>query len=89
MTKSCHINRFFICRYYLRFRDAHRQAAIDLSLGQPVSEALLVPSAEGDDVDGGEKEENMTHMIEDCTRMLIVEPEHCLKAWPLINADAQ
>ncbi|XP_005106723.2 phosphatidylinositide phosphatase SAC2 [Aplysia californica] len=78
-------------RYYLRFRDAHRQAAIDLSLGQPVSEALLVPSAETDDVDGNEmaeKEENMKMMIEDCTRMLIVEPEHCLGGWALINADA-
>ncbi|CAG5125739.1 unnamed protein product, partial [Candidula unifasciata] len=58
-------------RYYLRFRDAYRQAAIDLTLGQP----------------GIEKEENVKMMIEDCKRMLIVEPEHCLGGWALINAD--
>ncbi|PVD31068.1 hypothetical protein C0Q70_10345 [Pomacea canaliculata] len=28
-------------RYYQRFRDAYRQAAIDLTLGQPVSDDLL------------------------------------------------
>ncbi|BFY98337.1 hypothetical protein BsWGS_01378 [Bradybaena similaris] len=77
-------------RYYLRFRDAYRQAAIDLTLGQPVSESLMVPSGEVDDVDGTEgieKEENVKMVIEDCKRMLIVEPEHCLGGWALINAD--
>ncbi|CAL1531722.1 unnamed protein product, partial [Lymnaea stagnalis] len=77
-------------RYYLRFRDAYRQAAIDLTLGQPVSESLLVPSSEGDEVDmaeASEKEENVKMMIEDCKKMLIVEPEQCLGGWGVINAD--
>lgn len=49
-----------------------------------------MPSGEGDEVDGAEgaeKEENVKMMIEDCKRMLIVEPEHCLGGWALINAD--
>ncbi|RUS87791.1 hypothetical protein EGW08_004456 [Elysia chlorotica] len=88
-------------RYYLRFRDAYRQAAIDLTLGQPVSPALLAPTLEisgGDAIDGRdgeeedeeddarEREENARTMIEDCKRMLIVEPEYCLGAWGLVNA---
>ncbi|XP_059175454.1 phosphatidylinositide phosphatase SAC2-like [Physella acuta] len=77
-------------RYYLRFRDAYRQAAIDLTLGQPVSESLMVPSVEGDDTDGSEaseKEENVKMILEDCKRMLIVEPEQCIGGWALVNAD--
>ena len=84
------------CRYYLRFRDAYRQAAIDLTLGQPVSPDLLVrseePAEEGsEDVADGddqqEKEENLRQLVEDCKRMLIVEPEQCLGGWSVINAD--
>ena len=57
--------------YYLRFRDAYRQAAIDLTLGQPVSPDLLVrpeePAEEGsEDVADGddqqEKEENLKQL---------------------------
>nr|KAG5714249.1 hypothetical protein BaRGS_018466 [Batillaria attramentaria] len=83
-------------RYYLRFRDAYRQAAIDLTLGQPVSEDLLVraeePADDGsEDVTDGdeqvEREENLKQLVEDCKRMLIVEPEQCLGGWTVINAD--
>ena len=82
--------------YYLRFRDAYRQAAIDLTLGQPVSPDLLVrpeEPAEGgsEDVADGddqqEREENLKQLVEDCKRMLIVEPEQCLGGWSVINAD--
>ncbi|KAK7011731.1 phosphatidylinositide phosphatase SAC2, partial [Biomphalaria glabrata] len=77
-------------RYYLRFRDAYRQAAIDLTLGQPVPESIFVPSSEGDDIDACEisdKEENLKMIIEDCKKMLIVEPELCHGGWALVNAD--
>ncbi|KAH9520242.1 Phosphatidylinositide phosphatase SAC2 [Bulinus truncatus] len=77
-------------RYYLRFRDAYRQAAIDLTLGQPVPESIFVPSSEVDEIDGSEiseKEENLKMIIEDCKKMLIVEPELCLGGWALVNAD--
>jgi hypothetical protein len=47
---SC-INSFF--RYYLnQFRDAYRQATIDLMTGQPVSEELLKAVAKEEDEDG-------------------------------------
>lgn len=90
---------FFVisCRYYQRFRDAYRQAAIDLTLGQPVSDDLLAKPGEtaedegGDDTPDGEEqlegEENLRQLIEDCKRMLIVEPEQCLGGWGVINAD--
>ena len=58
--------------------------------GQPVSEDILsgrlrVPE---DDVrEMLEKEENVKQLIEDCKKMLIVEPEECLGGWGLINAD--
>ncbi|GFS16972.1 phosphatidylinositide phosphatase SAC2 [Elysia marginata] len=85
-------------RYYLRFRDAYCQAAIDLTLGQPVSPGLLAPTLditgaeaidereEDEEDEAREREENARTMIEDCKRMLIVEPEHCLGAWGLVNA---
>ncbi|KAL4231437.1 Phosphatidylinositide phosphatase SAC2 [Mactra antiquata] len=77
-------------RYYLRFKDTYRQAAIDLTHGQPVSEDILsgrlrVPE---DDVrELLEKEENVKQLIEDCSKMLVVEPETCLGGWALINAE--
>ncbi|KAK3589435.1 hypothetical protein CHS0354_020770 [Potamilus streckersoni] len=77
-------------RYYLRFKDAYRQAAINLTLGQPVSDDLLTlgPKVqEEDDRDLVEKEENVKMLIEDCKKMLIVEPEECLGGWSLVDAD--
>ena len=71
---------------------------MDLTLGQPVSPALLAPTLdiseadaidereEDEEEDAREREENAQTMIEDCKRMLIVEPEHCLGAWGLVNA---
>jgi len=81
---------YFLHRYYLRFKDTYRQAAIDLTHGNAVSEDIVdgkmrVPE---DDVrEMFEKEENVKQLIEDCKKMLIVEPEECLGGWSLVNAD--
>ena len=97
--RGCHILSSGVRRYYLRFRDAYRQAAIDLSLGQPVSPDLLARPGEPTEEEGEgaedatdgddqqEKEENLKQLVEDCKRMLIVEPEQCLGGWSVINAD--
>ena len=91
-----------VSSYYLRFRDAYRQAAIDLTVGRPLSPTLLRVSLEAAEngtysVDDEEfidvereqleKEENVRQVVEDCKRMLIVEPEHCLGGWSVVNAD--
>lgn len=76
-------------RYYLRFKDNYRQAAIDLTLGQAVADDLLTGTTkiEDDSSDLIEKEENLKLLVEDCKNMLIVEPEQCLGGWSLIDAD--
>lgn len=77
----------------MRFKDAHRQAAIDLTLGQPVSEEVLNLNTKSDAEEEEdtqellEKEENVKMLIEDTKKMLIIEPEQCLGGWSLINAD--
>ncbi|KAJ8317170.1 hypothetical protein KUTeg_005074 [Tegillarca granosa] len=79
-------------RYYLRFKDNYRQAAIDLTLGQPVTHELIMTSSKIDQQEEDlnellEKEENLKMLIEDCKTMIIVEPEQCLGGWSLIDAD--
>lgn len=77
-------------RYYLRFRDDYRQAAMDVLLGQPIAEeTLLSAGLQEDEVEGEllEKEENVRMLIDDLKKMLIVEPEQCLGGWSLVNAD--
>ncbi|KAJ8316914.1 hypothetical protein KUTeg_004818 [Tegillarca granosa] len=80
-------------RYYLRFKDNYRQAAIDLTLGQPVTHELIMTSSKIDQQEEEdlnellEKEENLKMLIEDCKTMIIVEPEQCLGGWSLIDAD--
>lgn len=77
-------------RYYLRFKDDYRQAAIDVLLGQPIAEeTLLSAGLQEDDAEGEllEKEENVRMLIDDLKKMLIVEPEQCLGGWSLVNAD--
>ena len=78
-------------RYYLRFKDTYRQAAIDLTHGQPVSEDILTEKLkpEEDVRELMEKEENVKQLIEDAKKMLIVEPEECLGGWSLVNADPE
>ncbi|XP_052831807.1 phosphatidylinositide phosphatase SAC2 [Octopus bimaculoides] len=77
-------------RYYLRFKDDYRQAAIDVLLGQPIAEeTLLSAGLQEEDIEGEllEKEENVRTLIDDLKKMLIVEPEQCLGGWSLVNAD--
>ncbi|GAB1607685.1 hypothetical protein Ahia01_001052400, partial [Argonauta hians] len=79
-------------RYYLRFKDDYRQAAMDVLLGQPIAEeTLLSAGLQEEDVEGEllEKEENVRTLIEDLKKMLIVEPEQCLGGWSLVNADPE
>lgn len=73
----------------MRFKDNYRQAAIDLTLGQSVAEDLLTGTTkiEEDTTDLVEREENLKLLVEDCKKMLIVEPEECLGGWSLIDAD--
>ncbi|KAH3788858.1 hypothetical protein DPMN_167020 [Dreissena polymorpha] len=77
-------------RYYLRFNDTYRQAAIDITHGKHVSEDIMhgkVKVPEEDVRELLEKEENVKQLIEDCKVMLILEPEECLGGWSLVNAD--
>ena len=62
-------------------------------LGNPVTEDLSVLSTsqpqamDEDDSVLVEKEENLKLLIDECKKMLITEPEDCLGAWGLIDAD--
>ena len=59
-----------------------------MTLGQPVADDLLTGTTKiEDDSDLIEKEENLKLLVEDCKKMLIVEPEQCLGGWSLIDAD--
>ncbi|XP_054168890.1 phosphatidylinositide phosphatase SAC2-like [Oppia nitens] len=88
-------------RYYLnRFKDAYRQACIDLMQGLTVSDDLSSPDGgavapdDGCTVDGGpelmseqEHHERVKMVIEDCKKILIPESEVILGGWPLVDAD--
>ncbi|CAM1296239.1 INPP5F (predicted) [Pycnogonum litorale] len=82
-------------RYYLnRFRDAHRQAAIDLMIGNPISEdfsELLSPDKEAAINEFSEEEqlhqEHVKQIIDDCKKMLVPELDVVLGGWALIDAD--
>ena len=91
-------------RYYInRVKDAHRQATIDLLLGNPLPPELLTLAAgpgvgpNGPGVgDGGEgegalveKEENLRTLIDECKKMLVCRPEDCLGAWGLVDCDLE
>ena len=66
-------------------------------LGHVISEDIFKfhPRGGVNEVDSGEeceaglveKEENMKMLIDECRKMLIVEPEHCIGAWGLIDTD--
>ena len=75
-------------------KDVYRQAAIDLLLGNPITEyfstltaAKPVAPEEEDEAVLVEKEENMKTLIDECKKMLIMEPEACLGGWGLIDCD--
>lgn len=76
-----------------RFKDAFRQATIDLMLGNPVTEDIdaVTPEREEVDVENDmneqEHHERVKQLIEDCKKILIPEQEVVLGGWALIDAD--
>ena len=52
------------CRYYLnQFRDAYRQAAIDVMTGQPISESLLAAAVHSADAAGEGEDEDEEEVV--------------------------
>lgn len=89
-------------RYYLnRFKDAYRQAVIDIMQGNPVSDVLSSPenekslakqiptSATSASLSNSDQEyhERIKLVIEDCKKILVPEEEVILGGWPLVDAD--
>ncbi|XP_077289295.1 phosphatidylinositide phosphatase spermathreecae isoform X2 [Arctopsyche grandis] len=76
-------------RYYLsRFKDAFRQATIDLMLGEAEVGELMLQNDAGESED--ERQATADHvkqLIEDCKKLLISEPHNVVGAWGLIDAD--
>ena len=82
-------------RYYLnQFRDAYRQATIDILTGQIVSESLMSGQLESDDVDCSfyevEKDDEATaehvkSIILDCQKLLIPDLNKVVGSWGLIG----
>lgn len=76
-----------------RFKDAFRQATIDLMLGNPVTEDIDAATPEREEVDvendmnEQEHHERVKQLIEDCKKILIPEQEVVLGGWALIDAD--
>ncbi|OTF69721.1 phosphatidylinositide phosphatase SAC2-like protein, partial [Euroglyphus maynei] len=85
-------------RYYLnRFKDAYRQAVIDIMQGNPVDENLLSPNEKSPKKsvvssnllmnNDQEYHERIKMVIEDCKKILVPEDEVILGGWPLVDAD--
>ncbi|XP_049808352.1 phosphatidylinositide phosphatase SAC2 [Schistocerca nitens] len=75
-------------RYYLsRFKDAYRQATIDMMLGNIVSDDVFSQEKAVDEEDVALTAEHVKLLIEDCKKMLISDSEIILGAWGLIDAD--
>ena len=82
-------------RYYQnRFKDAYRQAAIDVMLGEMMMADVDLLSPEGEDpdlaaslIEDTEHHERVKQVIEDCKKILIPEAEIILGGWPMIDAD--
>lgn len=72
-------------RYYLRFRDAFRQMALDVLQGIPAFEEEQVPKTNEDQVQAEkEREENVRQLLLDCKKELIDQNEDCFGRWALI-----
>lgn len=80
-----------------RFKDAYRQATIDLQLGNEVTPESLsalggptaaasVTAVDGDS-DATEGAEHARLLVEDCRRMLLGAAQFPIGAWGLIDAD--
>jgi len=82
-------------RYYLnQFRDAYRQATIDLMTGQIVSESLVAghleeatEATEDDESSNLVNAEHVRTIIEDCKKLLIPDMDTIIGAWGLIDND--
>ena len=79
-------------RYYKNtFKDIYRQAMIDLMVGTFDPEDLNMVMGKQIVMDEmailNEKGESVRTLIEECKKLVITEPEICLGAWPLIDAD--
>jgi hypothetical protein len=79
-------------RYYLNhIRDTYRQAAIDLLIGQGLSEEVFKTEGGGggelDDVDGATAALHVKTVIEDCKKLLTQDFDRVIGAWGLIDAD--
>ncbi|XP_075229040.1 phosphatidylinositide phosphatase spermathreecae isoform X2 [Lycorma delicatula] len=77
-------------RYYLsRFKDAYRQATIDIMQGFPVSEDIFSYERGDGEEDSNATAEHVKLLIEDCKKMLISDVSIVLGAWGLIDANPQ
>eukprot|EP00058_Branchiostoma_floridae_P024968 XP_002610458.1 hypothetical protein BRAFLDRAFT_85597 [Branchiostoma floridae] len=77
-------------RYYLsRFKDAYRQATIDMMLGNAVSEDLTVlqSSNREEELLLEEREDHVAQLIEHCKQLLLPGAEGCAGGWALIDCD--
>ncbi|XP_077870090.1 phosphatidylinositide phosphatase SAC2-like [Saccoglossus kowalevskii] len=75
-----------------RFKDAYRQVAIDLMLGNPVTEDLSLLNAtkspeNEEDVWILEKEDSVNQLIQHCKKLLLPQNEECFGGWALIDCD--
>jgi len=79
-------------RYYVnQFRDAYKQATMDVVTGQPLSEELLLVETESStQQEASNEEESAEHvkgLIEDCKKLLLPNPDEVAGAWGLIDGD--
>ncbi|XP_046667709.1 phosphatidylinositide phosphatase SAC2 isoform X2 [Homalodisca vitripennis] len=73
-------------RYYLsRFKDAYRQATIDMMLGNPLPEDVFMQGEVEED--NSASVEHVKSLIEDCKKLLLSDSSLVLGAWGLIDAD--
>lgn len=97
---SSHLNHIqsnilqtFFSYYVNRFKDAYRQATIDLMLGNPITEDISAVSPEREEAEHDlelsemEHHERVKQLIEDCKKILIPESDTVLGGWALIDAD--
>ena len=73
-----------------RFKDAYRQATIDLMLGNPVSAEsfnVLGVQSTADESDALESAEHARVLVEDSRRILLGAAQYPVAAWGLIDAD--
>lgn len=78
-------------RYYLNhIRDTYRQAAIDLCIGQGLSEEVFKTDDNEKDLelDSATTALHVKTVIEDCRKLLTQDFDHVMGAWGLIDADS-